>query len=491
MSGYRYSVCANRSPSAANRMMTLRLRFSNNLSCGFRTCSKEKRYMFKKFFSRYFNSIWIPLAVFIVVFMSGTFLSIFFLRFLKLRFLFTLSYIFNVLAFVGMLAAGIFNLAKKRWLKGIVNFIIPIILLGLFLLMAIWTFSKLMGPDSDNFGKNLVISESLKMEEPKVYRVEGMELACDQEGIAILDVYAQPQMQFQGASIDTNITVLDKLGAAERKLLMRHLATSAKWFLSEENGRLSAYRRFVTQNGRWENTLHGYYSSFDFGENHDNYYQFRIALDVDGFDRRRPVRRDATFLKTMSGERPLKVAKGINPGYDSYLILESKGAAVEIFEESKTEKRLLTRLALSFIKDELEALLSSHEARKNGFDPVLMPPESIKQGKPEIYLVGQLGIYLVYAYINPGEPGYVYLKAFEETRNTPLSSERLRKRSLEYTGWSLDPDEQFFYNTQITIYEGDWGTYYPARFELWFVPESGAPERKLIEKVFKIEGWQR
>jgi len=27
--------------------------------------------------------------------------------------------------------------------------------------------------------------------------------------------------------------------------------------------------------------------------------------------------------------------------------------------------------------------------------------------------------------------------------------------------------------------------------ELWFAPAGGAPERKLFEDVFRIEGWQR
>jgi hypothetical protein len=29
------------------------------------------------------------------------------------------------------------------------------------------------------------------------------------------------------------------------------------------------------------------------------------------------------------------------------------------------------------------------------------------------------------------------------------------------------------------------------RFEIWFTPNAGGPDRKLMEKVFKIEGWQR
>jgi hypothetical protein len=51
--------------------------------------------------------------------------------------------------------------------------------------------------------------------------------------------------------------------------------------------------------------------------------------------------------------------------------------------------------------------------------------------------------------------------------------------------------ELFFSNAFFTIYEGDWGKPYAARFEVWFIPDSGAPEWKLLERVFKIEGWQR
>ena len=49
------------------------------------------------------------------------------------------------------------------------------------------------------------------------------------------------------------------------------------------------------------------------------------------------------------------------------------------------------------------------------------------------------------------------------------------------------------YNSErtFTIYEGDWGKPYAARFEVWFVPASGGQEKKLVEKNFKIEGWMR
>jgi len=34
-------------------------------------------------------------------------------------------------------------------------------------------------------------------------------------------------------------------------------------------------------------------------------------------------------------------------------------------------------------------------------------------------------------------------------------------------------------------------TQHAARFEVWFEPDNGDPERKLAERIYKIEGWQR
>jgi hypothetical protein len=57
--------------------------------------------------------------------------------------------------------------------------------------------------------------------------------------------------------------------------------------------------------------------------------------------------------------------------------------------------------------------------------------------------------------------------------------------------WSTEPAERFGTKAGFTIYEGDWGKPYAARFEVWFKPDSGKTERKLAERIFKIEGWQR
>jgi hypothetical protein len=134
-----------------------------------------------------------------------------------------------------------------------------------------------------------------------------------------------------------------------------------------------------------------------------------------------------------------------------------------------------------------------HDGQTDVFQSNLLPSGAMKRGKPTFELFNSLqpGIYDSEIWINPGEPGMIYLKVYEVTGEQPLSANRLKERSNEWVGWSDDDVQLFLSNTQFTIYEGDWGNPYAARSEVWFVPDSGRPERKLLEKIYKIEGWQR
>ncbi|NCD23304.1 MAG: hypothetical protein EOL90_10250 [Spartobacteria bacterium] len=163
---------------------------------------------------------------------------------------------------------------------------------------------------------------------------------------------------------------------------------------------------------------------------------------------------------------------------------------MEIFEQSQAKERRLTKAALEQIEAELTPLAAQPTEKTLR---ACLPADSLRIGDPALELRNsfQPGLYDAYVWINPGEPGMVYLKAYEATQGTPLSANRLKESSNEWVGWSENPEELFLSNTHFSIYEGDWGKPYAARFEVWFVPDSGAPERKLLEKVFKIEGWQR
>lgn len=103
----------------------------------------------------------------------------------------------------------------------------------------------------------------------------------------------------------------------------------------------------------------------------------------------------------------------------------------------------------------------------------------------------QPGIFRYSVWIKDLEDGVIFLKAFEVTQEFPLSPENLRKRSTISVINSTSDITRLDLPDHFTIYEGDWGKPYAARFELWFKPKSGDKERKLLEKIYKIEGWQR
>ena len=438
----------------------------------------------------YFVSLWMPTVT--AVFFLGAWLGSVILRGAWVS---NVLLILLLLSLAGVLASSIHQFAVYSWKKGLVSLVLSA---GTSSgAVAVLTFVALAtafgGPAEDGFGKNIVIPPDMIVEEPRKDRLPEEERAGDAEGKELVGVYAAQKATAQPKAVSTALDVLNSFAGDGRSVLLRHLASSAKWFVTEERGKIYARRRFVTSDGRWATSLNGYYTNHDFDGFAGQYFQCRIVIGIDGPVLDRPWRGRSTQATVGPGQVNVKTRKSTNPGFESYLVLRSKGPALEVFEEAETQSRPFTALALAKIKDELTALSKSGAVKKAGFDPALLPPESMKKGPPEMYLVKgmQGGIYQVYAYVDPGEAGRVYLKVFEATKNTPLSTRRVRERSTEYIGWSDDPKELFFYNTEITVYEGDWGVYYPARFELWFRPASGKPERKLLEKIFKIEGWQR
>jgi hypothetical protein len=109
----------------------------------------------------------------------------------------------------------------------------------------------------------------------------------------------------------------------------------------------------------------------------------------------------------------------------------------------------------------------------------------------------QGGMYAVEIHANPGEPGTLFLRAFEPSTNTPLSEDPLNaQKQLSVTtrhtaNYSSKPNEAFVSLVDFKLTEGGWNQFYAARFELWFAPASDAPPRRLHTKVFRVEGWQR
>ena len=181
--------------------------------------------------------------------------------------------------------------------------------------------------------------------------------------------------------------------------------------------------------------------------------------------------------------------------HESRVMIEGGGVWVEIFEQSKALERRVTKASIKTLEAEFSEFQKDppaavNRAKTRARDLALRLGGA--SGEPVRLLEGmQPGIYGVAFSLNPGEPGVVYLKAFEVTKGTPLSEDRLEAASETRMTWSADPTEKFGAKSGFTIYEGDWGKPYAARFEVWFKPDSQGSERKLAEKIYKIEGWQR
>lgn len=447
---------------------------------------EEMKMRLKHILSKYFNSKWIP-TVTCLVFLAGFTLSaLLFWR--QLVILSNVLFVCLAVAFLGILCAAVWNLIKRRWAKGVIN-IAMFPLCGVAALVAIifLMFASMLGPSEDGFADNLIVPSNIEITEPQ------NELMAEPGGAK--DSFQQNLLSAIGSPggydpiITANVTMLVTLYKTAPEVLMRYLATSPSWRVFKEHDGVFATRRWMV-GSKWLYNLHGYYTRHDidfWSKSVIPYFQSRITI---GFSGKPWASAWGDVTKMRVGQTmPLILSKG-NQMRESRCIITADDLVVEVFEQSDAKERRLTKAALAHVEKELAPLASqpTWETIRS-----ILPAGSIRQGEASLELRNsfQPGLYDSEIWVNPGEPGMIYLKAFEITQGTPLSVDRLKVRSNEWIGWSGNPEELFFSNTHFTIYEGDWGKPYAARFEVWFTPDSGRADRKLLEEVFKIEGWQR
>lgn len=443
------------------------------------------KYTSKKILALYFDSWWLPALVFLIILSAFAVTAI--QRWQPMAMFANGVLIAAGLALLGVLVSALWNLIKKRWAKGIVNLVLlTVCAVATAFAFAFLMFASMFGPSEDGFADELTIPSDIQVADPT--KDLDAQLSGEQDSFQTAVLAALRAPGGGDATVSGNIPALVRL---ERNpdILRRYLAASPAWRVFKEHGNVFATRRWIIGSER-RYDLHGYYSRHDidtWAKSGTPDFQLRFTIGLSGNPWWRG-NKDSTWLKV--GETTqVKLTEG-NQMQESHCVIAADPLVVEVFEQSGAPERRLTTAALNCVNGELEPLAStpSWEMART-----LLPANSIRVGEPSLILRNsfQPGLYDSIIWLNPGEPGMLYLKAFEVTKGTPLSANRLKEASNEWIGWSDDPEEKFFSNTHFTIYEGDWGKPYAARFEVWFVPDSGDPERKLMEKVFKIEGWQR
>jgi len=161
--------------------------------------------------------------------------------------------------------------------------------------------------------------------------------------------------------------------------------------------------------------------------------------------------------------------------------------SVEVCERAESNGHCFTIAALKALENELLSLVKN--PKLSTIIKMVAPFNKI-EGKTSFQLFKhhRTGRYVGHIWGNPTEAGMIYLKAFEAKKMIPLSVKRLKKASCQGIGWSDIPSNLFFSKSWFSVIEGDIGHPYLARFEVWFIPHSGASERKLIEKNYTVEG---
>ena len=145
---------------------------------------------------------------------------------------------------------------------------------------------------------------------------------------------------------------------------------------------------------------------------------------------------------------------------------------------------------------EVNIPITDTNCRWNAHDGFMFTPVEIDSTDTttwlQIYDGFQGGIYHYSFYWPALEDGIIYLRCFEASENIELSADRL----LLSTKMLVSGHNEFgqVVNTrEFTIYEGDWEDYYAVRVEVWHISylPTGQVENKLMQKIYRMEGWMR
>lgn len=441
----------------------------------------------KRLLTHYFNSWWLPSLVYL--FLLGGFATTAVVALQPLSVLANILFWLAGFAFLGLIAAAIWNFIQKRWRIGVINLLLifgcgaaTVCALGFVM------FASMFGPSDDRFADNLTIPEGIEIADPDQDATDPWGANAPQ-GSDEFQESIRKALTVPGdntTELTPSMPSLRRASTDHPKTFRDYVEASPDWHVFIEQGNRFASRRW-SYGGEPQDTLHGYISEFSDASK----FQTRCLLCL---DRRQWSR--YSMQHAQEGPRPVKPDMSMgNQLHESRIMVECGGVWVELFEQSDNPERRATKATITSLEKEFSEFLSNleasvREARTKSRE--LARRLAGDDTHPFRLLTGmQPGIYGVAYLLNPGEPGSLYLKAFEVTKGTPLSVQGLEASSKTRMTWSTDPSERFGAKAGFMIYEGDWGKPYAARFEVWFAPDSGKMERKLAERIFKIEGWQR
>jgi len=180
------------------------------------------------------------------------------------------AYVANVLlciaclAFLGLIAASLWNFIKKRWGIGIIN-VFLVFGCGRATVFAFnfLMFASMFGPSEDGFADNLTIPEGIEIAEPDLDASSPMDVSIA-NGTDELQNLVRKALAVPGGDVVEFTPHMPSLrGAAtdHAKLFCDYIEASPDWHVFIEQGNRFAARRW-TYGGEPRDELHGYISEF-------------------------------------------------------------------------------------------------------------------------------------------------------------------------------------------------------------------------------------
>lgn len=326
---------------------------------------------------------------------------------------------------------------------------------------------------------------------------------------AVEESRTYPVQDAAGVTVDISLPAFQQLVDGHVEMLQRYLQASPEWYVQQHGMQLIATRRQPDQRESSDammvyrsNRSNGFWSNFgaDFNEmseaDFDDIEAWRERQEAERFQIRYLFRFAQTsgdpnsihseggsyFLEThpLAGLTRLKLYEDFS-GIESYLAVGEPSLWFEFFEQTKKEDRIRTREALAWLEQLCadlmpEALMLSEKGYAEG----LMPAGSLRTGEPFLQVVesqrsNRQRIYDVWAWVNPGRQGFVYLKFVDPATGEAVGNDGLAK-GQEFIGWSGDENTLFQYHAPVQLRLDE---SVDARLiaELWFHPSDGTPTR--------------
>ena len=348
--------------------------------------------------------------------------------------------------------------------------------------------------DPQAFWENVTVPEGIEMAEPILSTASGIEekLATDPYSQALLRAATDPNSSRTMAVCD--ISALDRLCAEREGWLLRYLACNPGWRLYTRYGRLLAERR-VRRGDQWhwqdwEVQLDGvpdvskgdeFEMDFDTVESHS-------TICFGGLE--------FNWAKCKSGGQvPLPLKQEGDDFNQIETVCDGEKLSLDVYELTTFATSRVVQAAFDLTQKEfMDVRNTTNWAQMKA----LLPEGSVRKGPASLEVLCQLtsrGEILNYAYqswVNPGEPGETYLRAFELSQGVELGFGKdgypahLKYETREHSGWSENPEEKFMIGSGLTL--GIKSRFCAVRLEVWFIPANGGPERKLVERVFRVKG---